>query len=115
MILLARFSRFGARVLEALRAAFSPRRLPVNAASTASVWVMGAVSFYCMLRAAGAAVPLPLALAAIKKSVLSGMDMPLDESMDFQLANQLPLFHTEDQKEGMRAFLERRKPVFKGK
>jgi len=57
----------------------------------------------------------PLALAAIKKSVLSGMDMPLDESMDFQLANQLPLFHTEDQKEGMRAFLERRKPVFKGK
>jgi enoyl-CoA hydratase/carnithine racemase len=57
----------------------------------------------------------PLALAQIKEVAMTGADAPLHVGLALeQRANQL-LFSSEDQKEGMRAFLEKRKPVFKGK
>ncbi len=64
-----------------------------------------------------AAMP-PLAVAAAKKSVLSALspDYPSYPAA-LQLERELfySLFDTEDQKEGMRAFIEKRKPNFKGK
>jgi enoyl-CoA hydratase/carnithine racemase len=55
------------------------------------------------------------AIGAIKMCINVGGEMPLEEGLLYQLMEQLPLFNTEDQKEGMKAFLEKRKPVFKGK
>jgi len=57
----------------------------------------------------------PLALAAVKMAVNVGGEMDLDKGIDYALAEFLLLFTTEDQKEGMRAFVEKRKPVWRGK
>ncbi len=57
----------------------------------------------------------PLALAAAKMAVNVGGDMDLYKGIDFALEEFLLLFASEDQKEGMRAFLEKRKPVWKGR
>ena len=61
-----------------------------------------------------AAMP-PLAAQQIKEVVLAGMDASLDTALMLERkANQL-LFATQDQKEGMRAFVDKRKPRFKGR
>lgn len=61
-----------------------------------------------------AAMP-PLAVAQIKEVMLAGADAPLHVGLALELrANQL-MFASEDQKEGMRAFLEKRPPEFKGR
>lgn len=39
----------------------------------------------------------------------------LEEVLDFEEGAQLACFATEDRREGIRAFLEKRRPVFKGK
>ncbi len=58
----------------------------------------------------------PLALAAAKQVINFGMDEPdMDKATAYELESFAALFATEDQKEGMRAFVEKRKPVFKGK
>lgn len=60
-----------------------------------------------------AAMP-PLAIAQIKEVMLAGADAPLHVGVALELrANQL-LFASSDQKEGMRAFLEKRAPRFRG-
>lgn len=56
----------------------------------------------------------PLSIRLIKESVLKAVDVSLDEGMHFERKNFYLLFSTEDQKEGMRAFQEKRKPNFKG-
>jgi enoyl-CoA hydratase len=61
-----------------------------------------------------AALP-PLAVAAIKDAVLRGADLPLDAALRLEGESFQALFATEDRAEGMRAFLERRKPEFKGR
>jgi enoyl-CoA hydratase len=61
-----------------------------------------------------AALP-PLAVAAIKEAVLSGADLPLDAALRLEAERFQRLFATEDRGEGMRAFLEKRKPTFKGR
>ena len=61
-----------------------------------------------------AALP-PLAVAAIKEAVLLGADLPLDAALRLEGQSFQMLFATEDRAEGMRAFLEKRKPEFKGR
>ncbi|KML40880.1 MULTISPECIES: enoyl-CoA hydratase-related protein [Bacillaceae] len=57
----------------------------------------------------------PIAIRLIKEAVLKAVDTPLNEGMEFERKNFYLLFSTEDQKEGMNAFIEKRKPHFKGK
>jgi enoyl-CoA hydratase len=57
----------------------------------------------------------PLAVAQIKECVLRGLDASLDAGLALEVtANQL-LFASQDQKEGMAAFIEKRKPKFTGR
>ncbi|MBP2242336.1 enoyl-CoA hydratase [Cytobacillus eiseniae] len=56
----------------------------------------------------------PLSIRFIKESVLKAVDVSIDEGMQFERKNFSLLFSTEDQKEGMIAFQEKRKPNFKG-
>jgi len=57
----------------------------------------------------------PIAVQMAKESVLKAFEMPLQEALFFERKNFYMLFATEDQKEGMAAFVEKRKAVFKGK
>jgi enoyl-CoA hydratase len=57
----------------------------------------------------------PISIRLIKESVLKAVDYPLYEGMQYERKNFYMLFATEDQKEGMRAFKEKRRPDFKGK
>jgi enoyl-CoA hydratase/carnithine racemase len=61
-----------------------------------------------------AAMP-PLAVMQIKEVVLAGQDASLDTALMLERKAFHLLFDTEDQKEGMHAFLEKRKPQYKGK
>jgi enoyl-CoA hydratase len=59
-----------------------------------------------------ASMPLPAVMMA-KECVNRAFEASLDESLLFERRNFHALFATEDQKEGMRAFVEKRKPEFK--
>jgi enoyl-CoA hydratase len=50
----------------------------------------------------------PLAVAAAKRAVREGSDLPLAEGLELERRLFADLFGTEDQKEGMRAFIEKR-------
>lgn len=60
------------------------------------------------------AIRPPLALAAAKATVNIGAEMDRDRGVEYALKEFLMLFASKDQKEGMRAFREKREPVFKG-
>ena len=57
----------------------------------------------------------PLALAAILEAVIDGIKMPLREGLELESRCFGSLVETEDMKEGIAAFLEKRRPQFKGK
>ena len=57
----------------------------------------------------------PLAVRMAKEAVLKAFEAPLSEGLASERKSFYFLFATEDQKEGMHAFLEKRKGVFKGK
>lgn len=57
----------------------------------------------------------PIAVQLAKESVLRAYEMPLQEALYFERKNFYMLFATEDQKEGMAAFVEKRKANFQGK
>jgi enoyl-CoA hydratase len=61
-----------------------------------------------------AAMP-PLAVAAAIEAVGSGADLPLDEALAFEATIFGGLCGTEDMREGTRAFLEKRRPVWVGR
>lgn len=56
----------------------------------------------------------PIAVQMAKESVLKAFEMPLQEALSFERKNFYMLFATEDQKEGMAAFVEKRPATFKG-
>lgn len=57
----------------------------------------------------------PIAVQLAKESLLKAFEMPLQEALSFERKNFYMLFATEDQKEGMNAFVEKRNPTFKGR
>lgn len=57
----------------------------------------------------------PVALAEIKDVALTGEDLPLAAALALERKAFQLLFSTEDQKEGMGAFLDKRSPDFKGR
>jgi enoyl-CoA hydratase/carnithine racemase len=57
----------------------------------------------------------PIAVGLIKEAVLAGMDAPLAVGLALERKSFQILFDSEDQKEGMRAFLDKRKPEFQGR
>ena len=57
----------------------------------------------------------PLAISACLRAVTRGMEMTLEEGLNLEAELFSQLFSTEDMREGTRAFLEKRAPVFKGK
>ncbi len=61
------------------------------------------------------ALKSPIAVQLAKESVLKAFETPLQEGLYFERKNFYMLFATEDQKEGMNAFIEKRPANFKGK
>lgn len=57
----------------------------------------------------------PISIHLAKEAILKAQDTTLEVGLEFERKAFYMLFATEDQKEGMRAFLEKRKPNFKGK
>lgn len=57
----------------------------------------------------------PIALRLAKEGVLKAFETTLAEGLEYERKLFYTLFATEDQKEGMRAFMEKRKPEFKGR
>jgi enoyl-CoA hydratase len=57
----------------------------------------------------------PLAVAAVKRAARAGEDLPLARALAYEQELFAAAFGTEDQKEGMRAFLEKRPPRFTGR
>jgi len=57
----------------------------------------------------------PMAVRAIKEVVQLGQEVPLEAALSLERKAFVRLFDSVDQKEGMRAFLEKRKPIYKGR
>jgi len=57
----------------------------------------------------------PEALSALKEIVKLGSTFNTQECLDLEIAKSKMLYHTDHMKEGMNAFVEKRKPVFQFK
>ncbi len=57
----------------------------------------------------------PIALKLAKESVLKAFSSTLEGGLEFERKNFYMLFASDDQKEGMSAFVEKRKPQWSGK
>jgi enoyl-CoA hydratase len=57
----------------------------------------------------------PLAVRAAKRSVLAAAELPLSAGLRVEREAFFDLFATEDQREGMRAFQEKRPPTWSGR
>lgn len=57
----------------------------------------------------------PLALRYVKESVHKGVDLPLDQALRLESDLAAFVLTTEDSREGPRAFVEKRTPVWKGR
>jgi enoyl-CoA hydratase len=56
-----------------------------------------------------------LAVGRIKRSVQTGAEIPFESALALERELQQQLFQSEDAREGLNAYVEKRKPVFKGK
>jgi len=90
-------------------------------AETAKQW--GLVNWVVPKRVADAEIRLlinklaskpPIAIGAIKEVVRAAQDVPLTEGLKLEAEAFSRVLSTEDAKEGINAFLEKRKPNFKG-
>jgi enoyl-CoA hydratase len=57
----------------------------------------------------------PIAVGRAKAAINQALQVGLDRGLDFELEAVTLTFGTEDQQEGMTAFVERRRPEFKGR
>jgi enoyl-CoA hydratase len=57
----------------------------------------------------------PLAVRLAKEAVLKSFDTTIEGGLEYERKNFYLLFASEDQKEGMKAFVEKRKPEWKGR
>jgi len=57
----------------------------------------------------------PIAVRLAKQAVLASFETTLEEGLEMERKNFLLLFATEDKREGMQAFIEKRKADFKGR
>jgi len=57
----------------------------------------------------------PIAVALAKDAIEVGKNLPLDGAIQYAQKNCITCFSTEDMKEGTAAFLQKRKPQFKGR
>lgn len=57
----------------------------------------------------------PLAVAAAKRVIHRGAELPLTDANRLEVESFAALFSTADQREGMRAFLDKRAPQYTGK
>jgi enoyl-CoA hydratase/carnithine racemase len=56
----------------------------------------------------------PLAIQRAKRAIYAGLNMNLESSMEYIQPLMREILQSEDHKEGTRAFLEKREPIFKG-
>lgn len=56
----------------------------------------------------------PIAVRLAKEAVLKSFDTTIEGGLEFERKNFYLLFSSQDQKEGMKAFVEKRKPQWKG-
>jgi len=57
----------------------------------------------------------PVAVRLAKEAILKSFDTTIEIGLEYERKNFYMLFATEDMKEGMAAFIEKRKPEWKGK
>jgi enoyl-CoA hydratase/carnithine racemase len=57
----------------------------------------------------------PLAVQAIREAARLGADVPLETGLALERRLFERLFDSQDQKEGMQAFMEKRKPAWQGR
>lgn len=56
----------------------------------------------------------PIAIFESKRAINSGYDQPIDQGLKTEAEHFSQLFNSEDTREGLTAFLQKRKPLFKG-
>jgi enoyl-CoA hydratase/carnithine racemase len=57
----------------------------------------------------------PIAIKMAKRAIYHGLTTDLKSAMDYVIAVDKELYETEDHKEGARAFVEKREPIFRGR
>jgi enoyl-CoA hydratase/carnithine racemase len=78
------------------------------------VCAAGSLMMEALGTAATIAANAPIAARQIKQSVDRGMNMDLGSGMMFEIEAYNRTVPSEDRREGIRAFNEKRKPVFRG-
>jgi enoyl-CoA hydratase len=94
---------------------------PIDAAEALRIGLVGAVTPAERLAAEAEAIASriagrgPLAVRYAKEAVSRGLEMTLEQALRYETDLTIILQTTEDRAEGVRAFLEKRKPEFKGR
>lgn len=103
----------------ALDLILSGRRIDANEAAriglVSRVVPQAALRSEALAAASAIAANAPLAVRAAKAAVWRGLDLPLDEGLRLEQLLAEPVRQSEDAQEGPRAFLEKRRPEFKGR
>jgi enoyl-CoA hydratase/carnithine racemase len=94
---------------------------PVDAAEALAIGIVNRVCpsdeliAQVLVQARLIASKAPLSVRALKAVVRKGAVLPLDQAMDLELSEYNRLFTTEDRREGVAAFNQKRTAVFQGR